>query len=588
MTKVTGNEAKRLGRLAESHFRTLCLQANFTVNSSHDADDGGWDFIVEIPLEGRRGPTSFSPSTLTAFVQVKGTRSKTKTSWPIALSNWEKHLWQPLPVLCCVILLDEGDQPRLVHLIHFDEGILAPVLEVLLKDTEESRPLNKQARAVSWGPKHRLGRIDGTTLREWILAEVGRDPAEYAVRKKRFLDRAGFGPEPYSISYTREFASPEEGYREMVDWALGLRPDFPVQSMSVSKTRFSRTEEIQRAGLATVKMMNHRPSMRGPLRLVDEEGRSVKLDSEVYAPEWLMGHIPSEYIRYRVDAWPLRVILSEAATVVASELSTMRTYVQGKGDVSLEVPIGPSSIARWALWRRVNEIASSQAARLVFPGPGMDGQPLAARIKLANDFEDQQLCHAVRSLELLATFANVDLQESIDVGALLAQEERLKMAMLLHTNGVFNAPLSIINTDRQAYDRLKAAQDRGVPPAIFISIIIPVHLIDLSVYTYAWIQAPRASLTEVDEPEGDLKWVTEWARCTPCRVKIVRRSEDHEEPLASIINTFDDEVSRFDERVIVLRAERVFEEEWECEGAESGPPQPPAPTPNALSKPSTT
>lgn len=60
--------------VAERLFALRCSEASVSCNRSSEQDDGGWDYIVQYPVDlADRRPRDEQPTGSTAFVQVKST-----------------------------------------------------------------------------------------------------------------------------------------------------------------------------------------------------------------------------------------------------------------------------------------------------------------------------------------------------------------------------------------------------------------------------------------------------------------------------------------------------------------------------------
>ena len=93
------NTDRDLGSMGEACFSFWCAQANLTANSSR-IDSWGWDFYVEFPQENHENISlDMRPSPIKCKVQVKATSKEDKKKVQIKISNLEKLVKSPDPVL---------------------------------------------------------------------------------------------------------------------------------------------------------------------------------------------------------------------------------------------------------------------------------------------------------------------------------------------------------------------------------------------------------------------------------------------------------------------------------------------------------
>jgi hypothetical protein len=89
-------ENQRIGRQGEKLFSLLCTEAGVTCNQSNE-DDYGWDMLIEFPPPvDQNKPIDLRSVQLTASVQVKATRTRSR-SCRMSLQNALRMAKSPIP-----------------------------------------------------------------------------------------------------------------------------------------------------------------------------------------------------------------------------------------------------------------------------------------------------------------------------------------------------------------------------------------------------------------------------------------------------------------------------------------------------------
>lgn len=226
-----------LGALGESAFRTLSLQAEFTINKS-EMDKSGWDFIVEFPQKVSSKSGAMHKAALECRVQVKSTDKKQR-KLQITLKNLLRLATSPNPSFFIFLEFDGLHEPQRVFVRHVDQELITQTLKRVheINQSGEDSKLHKRKMTLKYGEEHLLESISGERLKESFKKYIGDDLADYVESKHKHLAATGFEEGYGTGSFT---IVGEENVKKLIKASLGMESGngFDVVNMQISESRF--------------------------------------------------------------------------------------------------------------------------------------------------------------------------------------------------------------------------------------------------------------------------------------------------------------------------------------------------------------
>lgn len=245
----------------------------------------GWDYHLQLP----RTPSTIGhaldarPPEASCFVQVK-TTVKSRRSWSIRLSVWERLTKERRPVFFFVALLHPSTKHlQTAFLVHLGPDLMAEVLRELRSvPTDEASALHKRSLALRWAEKDKVVPLTGARLREMIAHHIGSDILGYEQEKQRLLQTLGYPKHPIRFTFNVVGSSADEVHRMLAEFSVGLRTQLPVELTRLTSERFGIEQPLDSSsalGEGMAELQTLKPDFTGELLL-----RSVSRDQRVRAP----------------------------------------------------------------------------------------------------------------------------------------------------------------------------------------------------------------------------------------------------------------------------------------------------------------
>jgi len=293
-----------IGRMAETELENWCNQVGITPNRA-TYDKEGWDYFLQFPFETEASVPTLDqrPSRVECFVQVKGTDDSEKNRKSISLSNWERLIRNPLPAFFLIIDYSLKNQPVNAYLIHVDKKWIISVLHRLRElGSDDAQRLHKKTLDLTWTEDDKIEFLEGDGLKKAILAYIPEGMSIYIKQKQESQENVG-DPTPALLEFTAVFATQEEFWNSLVDFAIGLRENIPI-------SKFTLQEDIRFGIPASVKnetegllSITKQPVIDCTVTFINELNTLVSsFSAELHAPYWFFKgqEIPKEYFKQRV------------------------------------------------------------------------------------------------------------------------------------------------------------------------------------------------------------------------------------------------------------------------------------------------
>ena len=285
-------ERRRVGHLGENVLQKWASEEDAILNKAYD-DRGGWDFILEFPVEHRlpRREPDREETAYQCLIQVKST-DLLQQHRSVKMSNWKRLVETPLPAFFLALHFDGKSSCQKAFLVHVWEEEIARVLRKVREYgvIGEGDRLHKHRLLLRWREADRLGKLTGGALLERIAEIIGSSPAAYSDRKLKLRESVGYDDANAQVT-TRIIVPPEYRRRHpdelLVDSILGLVPQLELAGGEIRDIRFgipsSSATEIGKG--AKLELSPGRPVLSGNLvfRTLDRS-REVSLPTDVLAP----------------------------------------------------------------------------------------------------------------------------------------------------------------------------------------------------------------------------------------------------------------------------------------------------------------
>lgn len=306
MRNVGGMGEKTLGLWAD--------QVGITANKVTQ-DCTGWDFILEFPRS--HGETLYNgqpldrfPFPLQCFVQVKAT-DKRRRKCIAKLDNWERLVKNPLPAFFLILEFDSQNCCQHAFLVHIGEEHIRRVQQMLREHGKNPR-IHKKTMQIKYNQYDALSSRDGKGLKEAILKHVGDKPEEYATRKVHLVESVGYENETGRINFSARIPSGVNIQEYLTDFLIGLVPHLDVTSGEFRDVRFGiaspdPTMSFSEGGKLSVERKSAGPSTVH-ISTPDEKAE-MRIDAETYLPQGLSFEISRDYVKVRLAAPFLNIIL---------------------------------------------------------------------------------------------------------------------------------------------------------------------------------------------------------------------------------------------------------------------------------------
>lgn len=211
--------AERFFATKVSDFDGLCHRV--------DEDEGGWDYVVELPHRAYDGPAEGQPPRQRAFVQVKSIEG-TKTSVPITLSNLRKSAQDPSPWF--IVLIKKRHGETVLYIKHFWKDLIARSLKAIRTADVKGAKLNKLSMSISFTD----GDISSGDFMKWMQDCIDAQ-GDYLAEKRRLYAAVGHQKGYGNGQLLFAGHTDDEIYREF----LGLGNGLKISSFEYVPERFS-------------------------------------------------------------------------------------------------------------------------------------------------------------------------------------------------------------------------------------------------------------------------------------------------------------------------------------------------------------
>ena len=148
-----------------------------------DEDEGGWDYVVELPHREYDGPAESQPPRQRAFVQVKSVEGAS-TSVPITLSNLLKSAQDPTPWF--IVLIKKRHGEPVLYIKHFWKDLIARSLKAIRTAGVKGAKLNKRSMSISFTADD----INSGDFVKW-MQDCIEAQGDYIVEKRRLYGEVG-------------------------------------------------------------------------------------------------------------------------------------------------------------------------------------------------------------------------------------------------------------------------------------------------------------------------------------------------------------------------------------------------------------
>lgn len=296
---------RKLGKLGESTFQSLCAAAGITCNKSHLDDETGWDFFIEFPFDfSLPVPIDMQPVPLACLVQLKSTDKRKKTV-QIKLSNILRLIKTSTPAFIVVFDFDSKSEPRCANVVHIDRSLIELGLKKIRElEASGERRINRHKIAIPLNDDNDVEPVEAKSLLKTIEKCVPRPFEEYPQWKRAIVEKIGFNE---TTAHGRLIFGPtkHDFMSEFVDVMLGLRPEINVSSFSMTSVRFGI--EIEHPTLQSGKL-TVTPNPVSSCRVIFKAGDAeISLDGKIFIPG--IPNLPEHYRKIKIETEILMLVI---------------------------------------------------------------------------------------------------------------------------------------------------------------------------------------------------------------------------------------------------------------------------------------
>lgn len=265
-------ETQKIGRQGEKLFSLLCTDAGVTCNKSIE-DDYGWDMLVEFPPpEQQKTAIDLRQVQLTANVQVKATRARSRTC-RISLQNALRMAKSPIPSFVFLVVLKDRKKPRY---------FVAHVWKELIHSWLKAARVADASGVTATNKRHVTIRFDDTDDHtddavRWIENQIRSAGPQYAANKLKFADTVGFEKGYGIANVSLELSNPQE----FIDFQLGLKPNLKASRVQIHSERFGIRAANPEIDLTNVMLTLEPGGMPASLRFKFPTGGCLAVDANL-------------------------------------------------------------------------------------------------------------------------------------------------------------------------------------------------------------------------------------------------------------------------------------------------------------------
>lgn len=290
----------RTDRIAEDEVAIICRAAGASVQKVNE-DEHGWDLLVEFPPRIETAFPDTEPSILRCLVQVKSTQSR-RTSTRVKISNSLKFAKDILP--CFVVLLtypNSRTKFEAAYVKHIWATDMAQALKAARHASASGQELHKHYLPINFSSSEQLneGIVDA------MIETIDRIGKDYHLKKKALSDNLGYEEGWGEANFV---LADGHGPADLQDLLLGLRPDLPLQSFTLTDRRFGIPGQPKTNG-AGVLSVEVEPTSKCVVTLSrKDDGREISWTGVLFAAglSWLS---PDEQ-KARICAGPIELVIS--------------------------------------------------------------------------------------------------------------------------------------------------------------------------------------------------------------------------------------------------------------------------------------
>lgn len=284
----------------------------------------GWDYLVEMPFDARRGDEPFDKRH-----KVPDMKVQVKTIWAdnvsvdLELIAAERLARWEYPSFIVILRMNIDKSYRDAYVIHLFGDNLARILRALRRvEAENGRSIKNRTLTFNIDAGTRIA-VNGDDLAQELRRAIGNNEHDYAARKRDQLDNLGFGSHRVQACFDLAVRDNEE----VLNVLLGMQPGRATR-IEADEIRFDiRTTLIRDTGTR----IEVKPKSKGACQVVVSSTRDYKrvvFDTELYFADLGGSGRP----------WKMRVLsdLVELAFSTESDSCSFRVGVRQDGRYTLD------------------------------------------------------------------------------------------------------------------------------------------------------------------------------------------------------------------------------------------------------------
>lgn len=228
---------RKVGNMGRGDFDKLCNASGLIYNSSSEDDSGGWDAIVEFPLQaGVAMFNSLNEQPIQCFVQIKSTDGKNK-GVQVKLSNMKRLCDTPFPCFFFFACYNGGFSITSAYLVHVDRDMMFQVMKrIRQNDIGKKSPLHKLTFKVNYSDKDLIELSNENALRQAIEKYIPLGIKRYCEDKLGNVGGIGYEENRYALGF--KIASKDD-YQSFVKATLGYPAKINIKDVKGWDTRFN-------------------------------------------------------------------------------------------------------------------------------------------------------------------------------------------------------------------------------------------------------------------------------------------------------------------------------------------------------------
>ena len=300
-----GEDAARIGRIAEKQLSLWLTEARLTVNRAEE-DKEGWDQFVQFPSSNDVSDfLDFAPASPSALVQVKASEATPHAS--MSLANALKLARYPGPAFVFASQVVD-DKVVAARLLHIGENEIESILRAAFTARKKrDSTLNKIDVSVTYPVDFEVA-CEARAIRAALERWVGKDPYVYISTKRAWLANVGYGERRKEIRITWREPKAED-LEALSEFAVGLRKSADAPRIEVFDLRFGE----RRAEEQLLDMRFELPKLRGTQAILCVQapgGERVEIPCETFSARRVFPFLPREHDRMRLVSKHFSLVLA--------------------------------------------------------------------------------------------------------------------------------------------------------------------------------------------------------------------------------------------------------------------------------------